>query len=67
MGYNVFRSMNSGGPYTKINFRLDPRTKFVDARVGAGNTYYYVTTAVDSHGHQSAPSNEVAARVLLTQ
>jgi len=30
---------------------------------GSGITYYYVTTAVDSTGGESIPSNEVPATV----
>jgi ASPM-SPD-2-Hydin domain-containing protein/HYDIN/CFA65/VesB family protein len=60
-GYNVYRSSVSGGPYSKINSALDPNTAYGDSSVLAGQTYYYVTTAVDGSGMESAYSNEAQA------
>jgi hypothetical protein len=62
-GYNVYRGSVSGGPYTEQNSSLDTQTAYTDANVQAGQTYYYVTTAVDSSGNESAYSNEVQAVV----
>ena len=45
MGYNLYRSMASGGPYTKINTNLIPDTAYTDPAVQHGFTYYYVATA----------------------
>jgi Abnormal spindle-like microcephaly-assoc'd, ASPM-SPD-2-Hydin len=59
VGYNVYRSTISGGPFTKINTALNPTTAFVDNSVQAGQTYYYVTTAVDGTGLESPYSNQV--------
>ena len=61
-GYNVYRGSQSGGPYTKINPIVDASTSFVDLSVVAGQTYYYVTTAVKS-GVESGYSNEVPASI----
>ena len=58
--YNVYRSANTGGPYSKI-YALDPNTSYTDNSVAGGNTYYYVTTAVNSTGQESAYSNQVTA------
>src|SRR5262249_30643638 len=41
VGYNVYRSVKSGGPYTKLNSLLHRTTSFTDSSVQAGNTYYY--------------------------
>lgn len=60
-GYNIYRGGTSGGPYTKINSALDATTAYTDSTVQAGQTYYYVTTAMDSSGTESAYSNEVQA------
>jgi len=60
-GYNVYRGTKSGGPYSKINSALDPSTSYTDTATQAGSTYYYVTTAVDSTGSESAYSNEASA------
>jgi len=62
-GYNVYRGSVSGGPYTKQNSSLVTQTAYTDAAVQAGQTYYYVTTAVDSSGNESAYSNEARASV----
>ncbi len=62
-GYNVYRGTTSGGPYTQINSSLDPGTTYTDSSVTGGQTYYYVTTAVDSSGQQSAYSNETSATI----
>jgi len=60
-GYNVYRGTVSGGPYTKINSGLDASTNYADASVQPGQTYYYVTTAVDSQGTESSYSNQAQA------
>lgn len=62
-GYNVYRGPKSGGPYTKLNPNAVATTSYTDTAVQAGQTYYYVTTAVDSNGVQSVYSNEVSATV----
>lgn len=61
IGYNVYRGNASGGPYQKINSVLDASTVYTDTSVGNGNTYYYVTTAVDSSNQESVHSNEAQA------
>lgn len=60
-GYNVYRGSVSGGPYSKINSALDAIAAYTDDSVLAGQTYYYVTTAVDGSGVESAYSNEAQA------
>jgi fibronectin type 3 domain-containing protein len=61
VGYNIYRSGTSGGPYGRINSVLQPSTSYVDASVQSGRTYYYVTTAVISGGKESGFSNQVRA------
>lgn len=61
MGYNLYRGQIKGGPYSKLNSALDPITSYSDSSVSSGQTYYYVTTAVDSSGDESSYSNEVKA------
>jgi fibronectin type 3 domain-containing protein len=63
VGYNVYRGSQSGGPYTKLNSVLDASTTYTDSSVQAGQTYYYVTTAVDSSGAESGYSNQIQAPV----
>jgi fibronectin type 3 domain-containing protein len=58
-GYNVYRGIKQGGPYTKLNSALVVGTIYTDNSVHPGQTYYYVATAVDSSGNESnysAPS-----------
>ena len=63
VGYNVYRSTTSGGPYTKINPALDVSTSYDDSSVKGGTTYYYVSTAVDSSGVEGKYSNQLQAVV----
>jgi uncharacterized membrane protein len=63
VGYNAYRSTVSGGPYTRLNSSLIPNTNYNDQTVQSGDTYYYVTTAVNSQGLESAYSNEAVATV----
>lgn len=64
-GYNVYRGSVSGGPYTQINSTLESTTAYTDDTVVSGQTYYYVTTAVDASGTESGYSN-VAEGVIPT-
>jgi hypothetical protein len=61
VGYNVFRGSVSGGPYSQINPALEPSTAYTDNSVTAGQTYYYVITAVDGSDNQSGYSDQVLA------
>jgi hypothetical protein len=63
VGYNVYRSTVSGGPYTKINSVLESSTDYVDTAVTAGAKYYYVVTAVNSAGVEGSASAQVSATV----
>src|ERR1700733_11957856 len=63
LGYNVYRSTSSGGPYTKVNSAPTSGTRYTDSGVQAGRTYYYVTTSVDVWGKESEYSGEVAATI----
>ena len=58
VGYNIYRH-DSSGSYTKINSSLDVDTNYVDASIVSSGTYYYATTAVNSSGQESSPSNVV--------
>lgn len=62
-GYNVYRGVQPGGPYSRINSVLEVPTSYVDQNVKSGWTYYYVVTAVNRSGLESAYSNEVVAVV----
>ena len=51
------------GPYTLLNPSVVTATQYVDSSVSAGQTYYYVVTAVASGDVQSADSNQVSATI----
>jgi hypothetical protein len=63
VGYNIYRGVKLGGPYGKLNLALDATTAYTDNSVTAGQTYYYVTTAVDGNGAESSYSNQVQATI----
>jgi len=60
-GYNVYRSTVSGSSYAKVSSTLLTGLTYTDGTVQSAQTYYYVTTAVDTSGSESAYSNEVQA------
>ncbi len=61
-GYNVYRGTTSGGPYgTKLNSALITVLTYTDTLVQAGQTYYYVGTAVDVSGNESGYSTQATA------
>jgi len=62
-GYNVYRSTVSGSGYVKLNGSLISGLAYSDSNVQNATTYYYVTTAVDSAGTESAYSNQVSAAI----
>jgi hypothetical protein len=65
VGYNVYRGTTSGGPYpTQLNSTPINGTTYCDETVQAGQTYYYVVTAVASNDvTQSADSVQAPATV----
>jgi len=61
IGYNIYRSVTSGKQYSKINSVLNASTLYTDSTVVDGQTYYYVSTAVNSSNQESAYSNQTTA------
>jgi Abnormal spindle-like microcephaly-assoc'd, ASPM-SPD-2-Hydin len=59
--YNIYRGSVSGGPYAQLNSGSESTAAYSDNSVVAGQTYYYVTTAVDGKGVESRYSNEAEA------
>ncbi len=62
-GYNVHRSTQSGGPYTKLNAAPITILTFTDNTVSSGLTYFYVVTSVAADGTESGDSNQATAVV----
>ena len=65
-GYRVFRSLNSGGPFTALNALTNLITSpgFADINVLNGQIYYYQVTAVNTFSQESAPSTNIAVTPL---
>ena len=64
IGYNIYRSTASAGPYAQINSSLNASTTYTDNSVVDGQTYYYVATAVDSNNQESAHSSPPQQAVI---
>lgn len=58
-GYNVWRALSRGGPYTRIATE-HLHSHFTDFDLVNDTTYYYKVTAVDVWGDESDYSNEVS-------
>lgn len=63
VGYNVYRGTTTGGPYAKVTSASIAGLGYTDNNVLAGQTYYYVATAVDSNNNESAYSTEAKAAI----
>jgi hypothetical protein len=55
-GYNVYRSLSSGGPFVKKNTSVLTTLGFCDLNVSDGQTYYYQVTALTTASQESLPS-----------
>jgi len=60
-GYNVYRSLVSGGSYVKVNATLVPTSTYADMGLSNGTPYFYVVRAVNDSGEESGNSNEAVA------
>ncbi len=60
--YNVYRS--SGGPYNVIS-KVGMATSYADYNVQNGQSYYYLTTAIDNTGQESEYSYQAVATVPI--
>jgi hypothetical protein len=60
--YNIYRSGTSGGPYTRVGWRVSGLT-YTDTAVQAGATYFYVVTSVTSSNTESVISSQITATV----
>ncbi len=61
MGYNIYRSTEKDGNYTRINPTIIPSNEntFVDDNVEPGKTYWYTFTVVLSDFSESLPAGKV--------
>ena len=58
----MYRAGVSGGPYAQLT-SMDTNSDYTDSAVSSGQTYFYVVTAVESTGAESAYSNQVQVLV----
>lgn len=63
VGFNVYRGLQSGGPYARLNTSVLSAATYTDSSVASGQTYYYVATEVDSAGDESTYSDEVTEAI----
>jgi fibronectin type 3 domain-containing protein len=61
-GYYVYRVYGLRGP-DRLTNAIVPRTQYTDGTVGAGQTYSYYVTSVDSKGIESKPSEKITVTI----
>jgi hypothetical protein len=65
-GYNVYRSVVSGGPYSKLDSSIVTTDTYTDSTVQSGQTYYFVVTSVTAAGVESPDSAQVSVTIPTT-
>jgi hypothetical protein len=63
VGYNLYRSTVSGGPYVILDSSAVSIDTYTDSNVQPGTTYFYVVRSVDSIGTESVNSSQVQATI----
>jgi hypothetical protein len=62
MGYNIYRSLNLGGPFAKVNLvPTDRSAYFVDENLPPLTRFYYQVSTVDSSANESSKSAVASA------
>jgi hypothetical protein len=61
LGYNLYVSEVSGGPYTIVNSGLVSGSGYIDSNAPSGQTLYFVATSVNAANQESAYSAETSA------
>ena len=61
-GYNVYRSIVSGGPYARMTSSPVTTSSYTDFTVEAGHIYYYVVTSLTADT-ESSESSQVSAAI----
>ena len=61
-GYNIYRSLEANGDFTKINDQLI--TESISIQSADYQIQYYLVTAVDTDGNESEYSNMVSGRAM---
>jgi hypothetical protein len=63
-GYNVYRSANAVGPFTKLNASLLSNSAYSDSGAPRSATSYYQVKAVDTSGNESLAATASATRAI---
>ena len=63
-GYKVYRATSSGGYGAPIATLQGNVTSYVATGLQSGTTYFFVITAYDTAGNESAYSNEVSRSIF---
>jgi Cep192 domain 4/Abnormal spindle-like microcephaly-assoc'd, ASPM-SPD-2-Hydin/HYDIN/CFA65/VesB-like, Ig-like domain len=63
VGYNIYRSTVSGGPYVILDSAAVSADTYTDSSVQSGTTYFYVVRSVDNTGAESVNSSQVQATI----
>jgi hypothetical protein len=63
VGYNIYRSTVSGGPYSILDSAPVATDGYTDSTVQSSTNYFYVVRSVDNTGTESVNSSEVQAIV----
>jgi len=66
VGYNAYRGSASSGPFSQLNSSSINGTTYSDGNVKAGQTYYYVVTAIASDGVTESANSNVASATVPT-
>ena len=62
-GYNVYRSSESDGAYTKLEASPVAGAAYTDTGLAAGHTYFYLIKAVDTNSVESDDSEQISVTV----
>jgi Abnormal spindle-like microcephaly-assoc'd, ASPM-SPD-2-Hydin/Immunoglobulin I-set domain len=62
-GFNAYSSTSANGPFAKLNAAPLTSSTYTDNSVQAGQTYYYVVTALNAANEESKYSSDVTAIV----
>lgn len=61
ISYKIYRGTVNGGPYTPL--ASSTQNHYTDSNLTNGTTYYYVVTAIDDTGSESAFSAQASAPI----
>jgi hypothetical protein len=64
-GYRIYRRAASPAAYVPLTANLQSTTNYADLAVSAGETYYYVVTAVDANDLEGRYSEEIPATIPI--